>query len=90
MADTRQIIFSNFISPQIGTTIAATTQALEEYSVGSASYVKWQIDTGANKTLGGKGIAETTYAQWGAGWYSGWSDLDTWDVSDSIWSVDLC
>ena len=64
MADARQIVFSNFISPQIGTTIAATTQSLEEYTVGDVSYVKWKIDTGVNKSLGGKGIVNSkTFSQ---------------------------
>ena len=88
MADERRIIFSNFISPQIGVTIPATTQTLEEYSVGNASYVKWRIDTGVQKSIGGKGSIVNASTQWGDGWFSGHAPSNTWEEMDALWEAD--
>ena len=67
----RRVIFSSYVVPKESFTTTDLEETTEEgFTVGRADYTDYKIDSTVKKTLGGKGIATITPAQWNDGWTS--------------------
>ena len=92
----RRVIFSSYVVPKESFTTTDLEETTEEgFTVGRADYTDYKIDSTVKKTLGGKGIATITPAQWNDGWTSmyhpgrgkvTWDSLDdSTDVAGNMW-----